>query len=272
LARLAAFICAFSLFAIFPVSGAGKAARDDARNGEPPLTPLRDQAPEQEVLPGQALVFTGVAGRLSNRDEAVQAALRDAARRLSFFYSVSSEARQEERIGGEILDYQVESEYQLQYDEELDKFLDMLEFDPARDVFENNNAVFVVTRIPSEISMPASGGYSSTKERPAWIDTPPLEIKGFTAGVGFAPRFSSHKDTVIASYEDAVVEIIKTAKSTINGELAGYENSYSAFGTDVTANYTVVSHGTLRHFYVVETWTDPVRLEVWTLAVAGIPD
>jgi hypothetical protein len=266
---LFSLFCVFSLFAVLPVSSAGKAARENAPNSDPRQTPIQNQAPEQEILPGKILIFTGVAGRLSHKEEAIQAALRDAARRLSFFHSVSSNARRQEHIGGKTLDYRVASEYQLIYDEDLDKFLDMLEFDPARDVFENNNAVFVVTRISSEIAMPNSGGYSAGRERPAWIDMPPSEINGFIAGVGYASRFSSHKDTVIASYEDAVVEIIYNTKSVIKGETASFENSYSAFGTEVAADYTMASRGTLYHFYIVETWTDPANLGVWTLAVAN---
>jgi hypothetical protein len=264
--------CVFSLFAVFPVSSAGKAARENTRNSDPQQAPVHNQAPQQDLPLGKVLVFTGVAGRLSNRDAAVQAALRDAARRLSFFHSVTSDSRRQEHIGGKALDYRVESEYQLIYDDDLDKFLDMLEFDPAQDVFENNNAVFVVTRMSSEIAMPNSGGYSAGKERPAWIDIPPSEISGFTSGVGYASRLSSHKDTVIASYEDAVLEIIYNTKSVIKGETAGFENSYSAFGAEVTTDYTMASQGTLSHFYIVETWTDPANLGVWTLAVAGKDD
>jgi hypothetical protein len=253
-------ICAFILLPVLPASGAGKTERENVRKPE-------DLAPEPVLRPG--LVFTGVAGKLSNKDDSIQAALRDAARRLSFFYSVSGTALKREHIGAEILDYQVESEYQLQYDEDLNKFLDMLEFDPARDVFENNNAVFVVTRMPSELAMPAVRGHSLVRERPAWVETPPPMIDGFIAGVGFSTRFSSHKDTVIASYEDAVMEIIENIKSVVHGELTGYQDSYSAFGTEVTTDNTLTSRGTLRHFYVVESWTDPVNLSVWTLAVTS---
>jgi hypothetical protein len=258
---LFSLFCVFSLFTVFPASGAGKAARENTRDGDPRPAPAPNQAP------GNVLIFTGVAGRLSNRDAAVQAALRDAARRLSFFHSVSSDSRRQEHIGGGALDYRVESDYRLIYDDDLDKFLDMLEFDPA-DVFEHNNAVFVVTRVFSETAMPNSGGYSAGRERPVWIDVPPAEINGFVPGVGYASRLSSHKDTVIASYEDAVLEIIHNAKSVITGETAAYGNSYSAFGTEVTADYTTASRGTLSHFYIVETWTDPANLGVWTLAVA----
>jgi hypothetical protein len=260
----------FSLFAVLPVLSAGNTAREDTHAPQPPL---QAPPPEQEspVKP-EALVFTGVAGRLSNRDASVQAALRDAARRLSFFYSVTGRASKREHIGAASLDYRIESEYQLTYDEDLDKFLDLLEFDPAQDIFENNNAVFVVTRGPSGLSMPLSRGHSFKGERPAWIDAPPSEIDGFIAGVGFSSRLASHKDTVIASYENTVLEIIDNINSAVRGEQTSYQNSYSAFGTEMTNDNSAVSEGTLRHFYVIESWTDPVNLAVWTLAVASRPE
>jgi hypothetical protein len=257
--------CLFSLSAVLPASAA--ATWENTRNGDPPQAPI--QAPQQDRPPEKVLIFTGAAARLSNKDEAVQAALRDAARRLSFFHSVSGYSRRREHIGGKTLDYRAESEYQLIYDEDLDKFLAMLEFDPARDVFENNGAVFVVARAPSEIAVPNFRGYSAGMERPPWIDAPPSEINGFTVGVGYAPRLSSHKDTVTASYENAVVEIIYNTKTVIKGETIGFADTYSAFGNGAAADYTTASHGTLYHFYIIETWTDPADLGVWTLAAAS---
>jgi hypothetical protein len=240
--------CAFVLAAAFP-------ARNYAQNNDLPLT-------------GGELVITGVAGRLSSRNDSIQAALRDAARRLSFFYSVKGEALVQANIGAGVFDYSHETERSLSYDEDLEQYLDKLQFDPARDVFEHNNAVFVSARVPAGQPMPSPAGHSAGRERPAWVESPPGTIGGFIVGVGFAGRRSSHKDTVIASYENAVFALIETISTKVNGERKIYQNSSSAFGFDMSSSSMVESRASLKNFYIIESWTDPANLSVWTLAVA----
>jgi hypothetical protein len=91
------------------------------------------QAGEDASLQNK-LTFTGVSGRLSNREEAVTAALEDAARKLSFFYSVNGFIfSYEYHIGGTPY---FETIYKLSYDSELDKFIKQLEYDPVTDVLK----------------------------------------------------------------------------------------------------------------------------------------
>ena len=241
--------CAFVLAAVFP-------AQNHAQNNSP--SPA-----------GGELVFTGVSDRFSSRDDSIQAALRDAARQLSFFNSVKGQAVAQERIGAGIFDYSHETERSLSYDNNLKKYLDKLQFDPARDVFEHNNAVFVIARASAGQPMPSPAGYSTGRERPAWVDFPPGTIGGFIAGVGFAGRHSAHKDTVIASYENAVFALIENISITVTDEREMAQNSYSAFGFDANRGSKVESRAALKNFYIVESWTDPANLSVWTLAVAS---
>ena len=254
--------CAVVLCAA-PCYGSGKIEPPDAVQADAPAS-----QPVQRFGANNGLEFIGVAGRLSDRNASINAALRDAARRLSFFYSVSGCAEKRERIGDKILDYEVSADYCLQYDDDLDKFLDELEFDPVTGVHESNNAVFVITRWKKNVPMPPSGGYTSGKERPWWANSPPSELGGFAAGVGFSSRFDSHKDTVIASYEKAVIAIIANSGSVVRGEHSSYQNTGSVFDFSARTGAVVVSGGTLKHFYVIESWTDPANLSVWTLAVA----
>jgi len=208
------------------------------------------------------LIFIGVSEKLSNRDDSIQAALLDAARKFSFFNSVSGIAITRDIIGNRTLDFRIETGYQLLYDEKLDKFLEQLEYNPLTDVFEINNTIFVVTRVTSNILMPLSIGFSFERERPYWIDLPPAEINGFTVGVGFSSRFNFYSDTVIKSYEDAVLAIIENIEIHVMGESINYQNNQT------TLNITR-SKGTLKNFYIIESWTDPVSHSVWTLAVAN---
>ena len=213
------------------------------------------------------LVIIGVSGRFSNRNQSIAMALTDAARKLSFFNSVTASSVNIERFGISALDVNIDSSYQLRYDEELEKFLDRLEFNPKTDVFENNNAVFVITKVASNVSMPAFRGHSFDRKKPSWIDNPPAEIDGFIAGVGFSGRLSSHRDTVIKSYEKAVVSIIENIEVKVQGDqFIWQDNSFLGF-LDSSSNETHII-GTLQNFYVIESWTDPSNLSVWTLAVA----
>lgn len=224
------------------------------------------------LLPAQdregELVIIGVAGRLSNREKSIQAALDDAARRLSFFHSVGGQVTRRDRSGGGVFDFDLETDFQLAYDENLEAYRDKLRFDPRRDVFENNNAVFVVTRFSSGEPMPRAAGHSTGKERPLWVASPPARVGGFIAGIGFAGRRASHKDTVIASYENAVLALLENINTTVRGEYLSYQNNYSIFGLDTHSETASISEGSLKNFYVIESWTDPASLSVWTLAVA----
>jgi len=215
------------------------------------------------------LVFIGVSGKLSNRDASIHAALEDAARRLSFFHSVSGYFIRRENIGGGVFDFDIGGDYRLEYDRELEKFMEELSFDPETDVFENNNAVFVVTRTAQGVSMPQFRGHSFGSERPLWIDAPPSEIGGFAVGIGFSSRQSYHRDTIVKSYENAVLSIIGRMSSKVTSRQESYDSS-SAFGFASTTTSEISASGTLKNFYIIESWTDPANLSVWTLAVANI--
>jgi len=214
-----------------------------------------------------SLMFIGVSEIQSNRDVAIQAALVDAARKYSFFTAVSGVVISRDIIGSRTQNFRMETDYRLQYDKDLDKFLEQLNFDPVKDIFEYDNAIFVVTRANSSIIMPFSYGHSFGRERPYWIDLPPAEIDGFTVGVGFSSRYSCHSDAVISSYEDAVLAIIENMEISVIGEHINYNNSISGYNNISTS--ISFARGTLKNFYVIETWTDPVTLSVWTLAVAS---
>jgi len=213
------------------------------------------------------LTFTGVSGKLSSREESIQAALKDAARQLSFFYSVRGYSVKQEQNGGGTFDFDINSVYRLLYDDELDKYLEQLVFNPATDIFENNNAVFVIVHIASDVPMPLYRGHSFRNERPRWIDTPPAEIEGFVAGTGFSSRLSSHSDTVIKSYEKAVIGIIENMNIRIRGKQQSFNNS-SVFDSYQDSSNETSAIGELLNFYIIESWTDPKTLSVWTLAVA----
>jgi hypothetical protein len=222
----------------------------------------------QRNIEQDGLVFIGVSPRLDSREEAVKAALNDAARKLSFFYSVSGYSVSIDYIGETVLDIYIDSDYILHYDNDLEKYLEALEYDINTDIFENNNAVFVITRMKAGTPMPSFRGHSFSMPRPGWVDTPPSEIEGFITGIGFSGRLNSHRDTVVRSYERAVIAIIRNMEVHVQGEQQITLDNYSVFGFEASSFNETRARGTLENFYILESWTDPSSLQVWTLAIA----
>jgi hypothetical protein len=216
------------------------------------------------------LIFIGVAGVRMNHQEAIDLALEDAARRVAFFQRVAGEVVHRVEIGSGFLDYRSEHETALQYDEEgYRKYREALEFDPEQDVRIEHQAVFVRTRYRASRSLAIKHRYGVTNERPQWVDNPPAQISGFWVGVGFAGPRLYHKDTVIASYENAVFSIIASIGNRVTSKVESVQGSGGIFSSFSVVNRNeVAASGTLGGFYVLETWTDPVTKAVWTLAIA----
>jgi hypothetical protein len=215
------------------------------------------------------LVFLGVSGIRLKREDAVQAALEDAARKAALYHAVEGHFTQQESRGLGFFDFESVVEKELIFDEESYKTLVKdLQYNPDTDVYESDDTIFVRARY-------AGNGFtinhlgSSSQERPAWITRPPREFEGFTAGVGYANRHKYLKDAIIQSYEAAVYAIVRNTSNTIHGSVNTYKdsaNTLDSFDTN-TAN-TVSSSAVLSGFYVLEIWIDPATKAVWTLAVA----
>jgi hypothetical protein len=97
--------------------------------------------------------------------------------------------------------------------------------------------------------------------KPAWIENQPARIGGQYAAVGFAAERVSYKNTVTASYEDAVFAMVQNHLYAVT---AGQTEGGGAPG-DFSVSY---ASGIVKGFYVLETWTDPDTGGVWTLAIA----
>jgi hypothetical protein len=208
------------------------------------------------------LVFTGVSSVYSlSRDRALSLALRDAARRVSFFHSVEVVIKSSEIYNPQFRVAQVEDEKELIYDTDYEKYISLLEFDPETDVYEEQGALFVNTLYTGE-----SGGAGVIRskargEKPLWVENPPEKNGGFLYATGIAGPHLSYKDTVIASYEDAVYSFVKSGFSEI------YVSQQTDGNTLLDSSFVLVS-GVVKGFQVLETWRDPRSGAVWTLAAA----
>jgi hypothetical protein len=209
-----------------------------------------------------ALVFTGVSSAYYlTRDKALALALQDAARRVSFFHSVEVIIKSSESYNPQFGIVQRDDEGALVYDTDYGKYIRLLEFDPERDVYEEQGGFFVRTVYAGEGRGAGNGRRSTGAGTPSWVETPPEESGGFLYAVGEAGARLSHKDAVIASYEDAVYALVKNNFSQIYG-------LQQADGHTMLDTSSVLFSGVVHGFQVLETWTDPKSGAVWTLAAA----
>jgi hypothetical protein len=208
------------------------------------------------------LVFFGVAGgNYLSRDRAITLALEDVARRIAFYHSVGGKMVHNEKQGPGFLDFGSDHKAILSYDQDYKKYVRELEFDSNGDIHEENHLLFVRSRY--KVKNPVAINHVRTSEtgEPWWIVSPPATIDGNIAGVGFAAKRFYRSDTVISSYENAVFGLLKTGSVTVNSK-----REIAQHFTDTSLSITV--SGELKNFYIVEVWTDPKTLDVWTLAIA----
>jgi hypothetical protein len=208
---------------------------------------------------GNELTFIGTAGLSRRRKDAVEAALRDATRKVAFFHGVGGEIVYHES-GGPLVGGATIGKKVLRDAGDYSRYMADLHFDPLRDVLVTDRAVFVRTTYESPKDMTVSYTRPRSGVKPNWV-TGSAEIQGYSAAVGFATHRAQYKNTVIASYEDAVFALLESElfkmdaiESQIRGTMNMSSLSYSA--------------GTVYGFYVLDTWTDPETLNIWTLAIA----
>ncbi|MDR1586686.1 MAG: hypothetical protein LBS57_04440 [Treponema sp.] len=213
------------------------------------------------------LVFVGVAGVRSRREESVERALEEAAKKVSIFERVEGTIYSYSSRGGGFLDYRSETTSFLNYNRSYKDYIEKLEYDPDTDVFQHENTVFVRTRYKGSLSLSYQSPPSGPGGRPGWVDNPPEAISGYAAGVGYAGRRDAHRDTVIASYENAILAIIQNQSANVRSASEEFRGSGFLDYSAVTQR-GISAEGVLTGFYVLETWTDPAARAVWTLAVA----
>jgi hypothetical protein len=238
---------------------------------QPPVAePLPVEEPQNRIstFPEDGrLVFIGVAGIRSQRQESIEKALEEAAKKVSIFERVEGSISSYSNSGGALLDYRSETTSSINHSQDYKGYIDLLEFDPDTDVFQQENAVFVRTRYKGSLSLSYRSQPSDQDGRPGWVNNPPETISGYAVGVGYAGRRDAHRDTVIASYENAILAIIQDQNSKVRSVSEGFRGSGFL---DYSAVYqrSISADGVLTGFYVLETWTDPATRAVWTLAIA----
>jgi hypothetical protein len=212
---------------------------------------------------GKLILIGGTAPRL-NRDEAIQFALLDAARKISIYRNVSGQSVSAVSVGEGAYDFYADAAVEINFDVEYEKYVEELEFDPKTDVLEIDGSLFIRTRwtppVPLDISF-----FSSDEDQPDWVRKPPETIGSFLVGVGRSNPYSRRHDTMRSSCENAIGSILTRIGSNVCSGLASVESTdYTA----VSSSNIQKAEGSLSQFYVLEIWTDPKDKSIWTLAIA----
>jgi hypothetical protein len=236
----------------------------------PAAEPFAVEEPQSRIstFPEEGrLVFTGVAGIRSRLADSIERALEEAAKKVAIFERVEGSINSYSNLGGSLLDYRSETVSSINYNQDYKNYIEKLEYDPGTDVFQKENAIFIRTRYKGSLPLSYQGPPPGPDGRPGWVDNPPETISGYAVGVGYAGRRDAHRDTVIASYENAILAIIQNQNSKVRS--TGTDFRGSGF-LDYSAVYqrSISANGVLTGFYVLEIWADPATRAVWTLAVA----
>jgi hypothetical protein len=202
----------------------------------------------------------GIAGRRGNRDEAVQAALSDAARKAALYHGVYAESAAVLNQGSGYLDYFADFDYRLTIQSDPSVYTDSLIFDKDDDVYEKNGSIYVRVKYSGVADIPA---YNSGMENgvPDWVKNYRADVPGFLTAVGASRNKGSPQATCRASYENAIVSLLPELTAKIAGSVT------DAPGGKLQQNITI-SQGNLTNVMILETWFDSKTGSVWTLLVA----
>lgn len=209
-----------------------------------------------------SLIFLGVSGPMYKPEAEIDAAREDAARKAAMYHGLTASFTSTQGMGTNALDYYSDSNFQMEYDQELDRYIDKLTYNPEHDVTNSSGAIFIRFSYPG--IYPVDINYKSAKEAdgsPEWIKHPPLEIEGFMAQVGFARRQLRIRDTIAKANEDAIANLISRSSSSL--KISDTVNNDST-----SSVITQQSSGKLLYFMILETWINPEDLSVWNLTIA----
>ena len=213
-----------------------------------------------------SLVILGVSGPQLKHETEIEAAKEDAARKASMYHGIRASFTSVQSIGTNFLDYFVDSQLTMEYDQQLEQYMDKLTFDPQHDVRSAEGSICI--RFSYPVSFPAAVTFSSPRNpdgSPEWIKRPPNEIAGFMAETGYARRQARLKDTIAKSNESAVAALITRSSTTVG------TSDISLLSSSTERNTAVIqqqSKGNLAYFTTLETWIDPESQAVWTLVIA----
>jgi hypothetical protein len=247
-----------------PVSPNVNAA--EKKNGKSGTLSMQEQEDAGRWFSGMqdgAFIIIGVSGRLTRAADEIPVAKEDAARKAAMYQGIQGSLISTSTSGAIFIDYSANSTLDLKYDTNYDQYMDRLSFDQDKDVIRGNGATYI--RFKYDISGPGIV-YNPVKStgRPEWTYSRNLpQFPGYETVMGFARKRERMRNTIKASCDSAVAELIRTISSRLTVDLRSQTNSSST-------STSIYSEGSLVNFHVLEFWIDKDSGGVYTLAAARI--
>jgi hypothetical protein len=211
---------------------------------------------------GNKLTVIGVSNPMLKRQDEIAAAKEDAARKTAMYFFMRGKMEILNNIGSGLFDYQHDSNVEIIYDTDFEKYKNQLTYNPDEDVLVTREGIFVRFQYPTVVTQ-INYRSSIVNGRPDWIrNSERPEFEDYLTAVGFSRNQIRLKDTILKSTEDAVVRMIESLSTTVNTK----EISVSGEGSSSFTHTT--SEGTLYGFQVIEFWIEPETRYVYTLAIA----
>jgi hypothetical protein len=209
---------------------------------------------------GGTITVLGIAGRRSNREEAIIEAFTDAARKVALYHGVHGESTAVLNQGSGNLDYFSNFDYRLNLLNNAENYIDDLVFDKDKDIVEKDGSVLVRVQYSGVSDIPA---YETILENgtPVWVRDYTASLPGFLIAVGYSKNRGSLQKTYQASYENAIVSLLPRLSSKVTNEIIDVD------GGKVTRNIST-SSGVLENVMLLETWFDRKINALWTLVAA----
>ena len=210
------------------------------------------------------LIVIGISNPMLRRQEEIDAAKEDAARKVAMFYGIHGKIESVTGTNDNFFESNHIYNAELRYDSNYERFIEELTYDPAKDVLITNEGIFI--RFQHETTV-TSFNYNARliNNRPTWTrnqDKP--EIEGYAVSVGFARNQRRLKDTINKSIEDAISRMIEDQSTAVN------TRDVSSSGQGASSSIHTISEGKLNNFQIIEIWIEPGTRFVYTLAVARV--
>jgi hypothetical protein len=208
------------------------------------------------------LTVIGVSNPMLRRQDEITSAKEDAARKVAMYFGIHGNIETTNRTGTGFFDFSHDSNIEMIYDANHEKFLEQLTFDPQNDVLRTSEAIFIRFQYETAVT---SINYNSANidVRPDWTrNQNKPELDGYVTVVGFSRNQRRLKDTIYRATEDAIIRMIEDLSTIINTK----EISIAEQGASSVIHAR--SEGRLNNFRVIEFWIDPETRFVYTLAIA----
>lgn len=213
-----------------------------------------------------SLLVLGVSSRLVRRDDELEAAQEDAAKKVALYYGVSGSVESRYRTGASFFSYIADSEVSIESTRDHSDFIDGLTFDPETDVLTFQGGTIVRFRYGSGIPRINYSDTPGRNGRPTWINRNNFNIEGYVAAVGFSQNQVWLRDTVMKATEAAAARLITGIETSIENTVEDVQGQGSV--TYITSK----SSGILNEFRILEFWIDPANLSVYALGIARVPN